>query len=50
MNFTDFIDDKQRFIDSVKDALNARAFAEMETLKKEMASDFIAQATQEQDK
>lgn len=50
MNFTDFIDDKQQFIDSVKAALNARAFAEMETLKKEMASDFIAQSMEEQDK
>lgn len=49
MNFTEFIDDKRQFVDAVKDALNSRAFAEMETFKKEMASDFIQQSMQEKD-
>lgn len=49
MNFTDFIDDKQAFIERVKDSLNTSAFAETEALKKEMASDFIKQSMQEQE-
>jgi hypothetical protein len=41
MNFTDFIDDKDAFTQSVKDALAQKAFSELEELKKEMAMDFL---------
>lgn len=43
MNFTDYIDDKDAFTQSVKDALAQKAFSELEELKKEMAMDFLNQ-------
>jgi hypothetical protein len=43
MNFTDYINDKDAFTQSVKDALAQKAFSELEELKKEMAMDFLKQ-------
>lgn len=41
MNFVDFIDDKEQFATEVKHILNQKAFAELDTMKQELATDFI---------
>lgn len=40
--FTDFIDDKEQFAAEVKQVLNQKAFTELDTLKQELANDFIS--------
>ena len=49
MNFVEFIDDKEAFATEVKNALNQKAFAELDTLKKELATDFITSTQGEND-
>jgi len=41
MNFVEFIDDKEAFATEVKHAINQRVFAELDTIKKDLATDFI---------
>ena len=41
MNFVDFIDDKEAFATEVKHAINQKAFAELDNLKRDLATDFI---------
>ena len=47
MNFTDFLDNKDEFVQMVKDQMQQRAFSELEELKREMSNDFMKE--QEQD-
>ncbi len=49
MNFTDYIDDKQQFVDSVKAALRSAALSELDTMKQQMAGDLLNSCQQEQD-
>lgn len=41
MNFVDYINDKEAFATEVKQQLNQKAFAELDTLKQQFATDFI---------
>ena len=41
MDFTNFLQNKQSFTQTIKDALTQRAYSELESLKKEMANDFL---------
>lgn len=43
-NFVDFIDDKEAFAAEVKHTLNQKVFAELDNIKRDLATDFINDA------
>lgn len=47
MNFTDFLDNKDEFVQQVKDQMQQRAFSELDVLKQQMAADFMKEQEQE---
>ena len=40
-NFVDLIDDKEAFAAEVKHQLNQKVFSELDSIKKDLATDFI---------
>lgn len=42
MNFVDLINDKEAFTAAVKHSLNDKAFTELDSIKRELATSFIA--------
>jgi len=47
MNFTDFLQDKEKFSQAVQDELSRRAVNQLDLLKQEMANDFLKQEQEE---
>jgi len=43
MDFTQYLQNKDQFVQSIKDELSKRTFNEVDELKKEMANDFLDQ-------
>lgn len=41
MNYTDKIDDKEQFVDNIKQELRNRAFEKLDDMKREMANEFL---------
>jgi len=41
MNILDKIEDKEQFVQEIKNQMNQRTFAELEKKKQELANDFI---------